>query len=461
MARKIEINHRYLCREEASEDRIHGSFEITAREMILSLLSFDEFFFLNEIPAVPVRLENNHYVTLFHNIYGGPGQSWTQGEPPKRAYTQTISANIVIAGPEPWPADRLIRNVQFKLPLADSLLKHNETYDALARAEMWDIPDNRLLEITLGNVRVAISYAIRGSSGDRPRTRISPQIEIDFFDGRSLDTYLPTVYSIVRFFSAALCLRLRPYDTEIRELSHEEFVAAVEARAPANSFEAHYIWPHKEGLEEEKAEPHASFALSFDDDKRNNLTECLKAWLERDQEWSKATALMMGSFKLKDEISGERMLNAFKWLEEIPTAAQLRPIDPEHVNTIAASAAEAAKALGYQDWQERIRGSLSVLRFESHRDRFARLVATLRDRFGATIVDDEIVDHLVKATGFRGRIAHGHFEQDSDEDFSAFMKANAALECLNYLLMLRDLPLAESAIERIRSSRILIQYRYS
>lgn len=461
MARKVELNHRYLCREEATEDRVHGSFEITDADMKLSLLSFDKFFFLNDFPSVPVRLENNNYITMFRNIYGGPGRSWCDGDPPREAYTQTISANIVVAGPEPWPVGGSIRHAEFNIPMAGSLLKHDDTYDALARAEMWDMPDSRVLEITLGNVCVWIGYSVRGHGTDRTATRISPGIAIDFLDSRSLDDYLPTVYSIVRFFSAALCLRLRPHDTEIRAQTREEYGAAVQAQEPVHTFEVHYLSPHDEGLEGERAELHGSFALSFSDAQRDNLTACLRAWLERDEEWSNATALMMGSLKLKDEISAERMLAAFKWLEEIPTAVQLRPINTDHVDTIAGRAAEAATELGYQDWLERIRGSLRVLRFESHRDRFARLVATLRDRFGADIVDDEIVDHLVRATAFRGRIAHGHFEPDNEEEFSAFMKANAALEGLNYLLMLRDLPIAESAIERIRSSRILVQYRYS
>ncbi len=130
MARHIQLNHRYLCREEATDDRIHGSFEITDADMKLSLLSFDKFFFLDELPSVPVRLESNNYVTMFRNIYGGPGRSWTNGDPPQEAYTQRVSANIVVAGPEPWPADRPIRHVGFNVPLADGLLKHNDTYDA-------------------------------------------------------------------------------------------------------------------------------------------------------------------------------------------------------------------------------------------------------------------------------------------------------------------------------------------
>jgi hypothetical protein len=461
MARQIELDRRYLCREETTEDRVPGSFEITDRDMKLSLLSFDKFFFIDDFPLITVRLENNTYVTMFQNVYGGPGRSWTNGTPPREAHTQTVSANIVVVGPEAWRVERAIRHVGFNVPLANGLLKHDDTYDALARAEVWGLPNSKLLEISFGNVNVLIGYEVRGVGTDPTRTRISPRIGVDFFGSRSLDTYLPTVYSIVRFFSAALCLRLRPHDTEIRAQTHEEFVAAVEAQEPAHTFEAHYIWSHDIGLVEEAADLHGSFVLSHCDAERDNLTACLKAWLERDEDWRNATTLMMGSLKLKDEVSAERMLMAFKWLEEIPTAVQLRPISTDHVDTIAQRAAEVATELGYEDWTGRIRGSLRVLRFESHRDRFARLVSTLRKRFGAEIVDDEIVDHLVQATAFRGRIAHGHFEPQDEEEFSTFMKASAALECLNYLLMLRDLPISEAAVERLRSNRIMTQYYYS
>lgn len=461
MPKQIELNRRYLCREEATEERIHGSFEITTSDMRLFLVSFDRFFFLNDLPSVPVRLENNVYVTMFHNIYGGPGRSWINGDPAREVHTQRVSSNVVIAGPEPWLADQPIRHIAFNVPLADSLLRHDDTYNALARAEMGDLPNNQLLDITSRGVRVWIGYTVTGIGGEPTLTRISPSIEIDFSEARSIDDYLPPVYSIVRFFSAALCLRLRPHDTEIRAQTREDFVAALQASARVHTFEAHYIWPHDEGLEGERADLHGSFVVAHSDAERDNLIACLQAWLDRDDDWRNATALMMSSLKLKDEISGERMLAAFKWLEEIPNAVQLQPINPDHVDTIASRATEAAAELGYDNWSERIRGSLRALRFESHRDRFARLVATLRGRFGGDILDDDIVDHLVRATGFRGRIAHGHFEPDNEEEFSAFTKANAAVECLNYLLMLRDLPIADEAIGRIRSSRIVVGYRYS
>ncbi len=461
MADIIELNRRYLCREEATENKIYGSFEIAQRNMKLSLLSFDEFFFLKELPSIPVRLENNSYVTMFYNIYGGPGRSQTNRDLPRTAYTQTIQANIVVAGPEAWPTDRLIRHVQCRVPLADRLLRHTETYENLARTDPCRMPGTELLEVTLGEALIRISYVVSGLVGDPIKTSILPRIDIDFPDGRLLDDYLPTVNSIVRFFSAAICLKLRPHNLEIGPQTHAERMMAIQTHTPAHMFEVHYIWPSDSITDESSVELHGAFALSYTDAQRDNLKACLHAWLERDEEWCNATTLMMGSFKLKGEISAERMLAAFKWMEEIPTAKQLMPINNCHVKKIAAQAARVAAKLGYGEWLKRIEGSLSVLRFESHRDRFSRIAGTLRDRFGADIVDAKIVDHLVRATTFRGRIAHGHFEPCDDDEFAAFTKANAALECFNYLLMLRDLPISDEGIERIRSSRILVEYRFA
>jgi hypothetical protein len=169
--------------------------------------------------------------------------------------------------------------------------------------------------------------------------------------------------------------------------------------------------------------------------------------------------MMMGSLKFIGEISAERMLAAFKWLEEIPIAVQLQPVDSDHVDCIASCAAEVALRLGYDNWVDRIRGSLRVLRFESHRDRFTRLIKSIRHRLGTNIVDDLIVEHLMRATMFRGKVAHGIFEPKDEAERLDFIRATAALECFNYLLMVRDLPVSETGVERVRSSKLVSEYR--
>jgi hypothetical protein len=459
MSKKLKLNFKYLCREETTKDQLFGSFEITESDMLLSLISFDNFFFIKGGEFIVARLENNNYVTLFQNLYLQSGHTWSLGENPSSAYTQTISSGLVVVGQEPWAPSRPIRYVSFSVPYAERLLKHDETFDALARSELLDTPNNHLLEFSLEDMRVSLGYNMTSSFTDRTKIQISPRISIDFNDGRSLGDYLQAVYSITQFLSAACCIDLQPHDISIRELSTREFLEAVDQGQLVHTFDALYIRPSRELDDDEYPQAFAAFAASYSDQDRDNLGLCLQAWMQRDAAWSNAASLMMKSFGHRSTISAERLLVAFRWLEEIPVAAQLSPIKHESVEIIAGRAAEVALELGFSDWIDRIRGALRVLRFESHKDRFTRLVTTLYDRFGSSIVAPEIVTDLVSAIHFRGKVAHGHFQPKSDKEVRNLIRAIAALECLNYLLMLRDLPISEDGIKRIQNSRILSEHR--
>ncbi len=448
----------YLCREEATEKRVHGTLQISDVEMKLSLASFDDFFFIQNRESVPVRLENSSYATLLNCIFGGPGRTHAGGKEQITTYNQTIIPNTVVTGPDPWELDRPVKHVQFGVPDASVLLIHSPKFKELARADFEELPDMVMSTIELETMTVRVWYAISEKPFDRTSRIITPKIDLDLNSPKNVETYWHEVMSIVRFLSSILCLPLRPDRTEIHSESSVEQIAQIKAGASSPAHEVHYHSSQEGVLSEVGNDLHAAYALVYDDEEKAFFERCLGAWIERDSKWVNATAAMMVSFRLSDEISGERLMSAFQWLEEIPTAAPQKSIADDHVRQITDAAVREASSLGLNNGSDRIRGALSVLQMESHRDRFTRLLDTIYKEFGRDILDHDIVDYLILATQFRGRVAHGVFEPRTADESRKFRTAIFAVETLCYLLTVRDLPLSAGGRERVRHCRPISGY---
>jgi hypothetical protein len=458
MSKDIEIGREYFCKEVASGRE--GRFSISEDYIKATLFAFDERFHIETDGVVVLRTENNKLVSLHHNFDGGSGGSgFVNSDPPMFSDAHTIISNIAVVGYSAWEAHDLLRQADFAVPQTSDLLHHSAKFRALAETEIGSITDQELLTLHAGGMTVRIWYGASGSMDFSRPHRIEPQVVLEFDDGQTLISYFDHVNCVVRFFSAALCHRLQPRDIIVRRLSRANWLAAIKAKQHFGDHSVWYIWP--ENYEGDDHWVGRSFVHMRDDAELESFSACLKAWIERDSKWSNAANLMMTAFKLKNEISPNRLLTAFKWLEETPGTSVLPVIDPADVEEIAKAAAAKASELGYDNIEKRIRGSLAVLKTESHDQRFVRLISETAAVFGNEIVPEDLIDFLKKAVGFRGKAAHGHFEPDSEEEFQDFSRATYALECLSYLLMLKDLPINPEGIKRVRRSRPVQTFRHS
>jgi ApeA N-terminal domain 1 len=459
VSKDIEIGREYFCREIASGRE--GRFSISKDYIKATLFAFDERFHLDTGGVVVLRTETNKIVSLHQNIDGGSGGGgFVNSDPPMFSDAHTIISNIAVVGFSAWEAQDTLRQVDFAVPHTSDLLRHSEKFQALADAEFGSDTDQDLLTLHSGGMTVRIWYGASGSMDFSRPQHIEPQVALEFDDGQTLISYINHVYCVVRFFSAALCQRLQPKDIIVRQLSREAWIAAVEAKQHRGDHSIWYIWPENEE-DDRDIWVGRSFVHMRDDAELESFSACLKAWIDRDSEWSNATNLMMTAFKLKNEISPDRLLTAFKWFEETPGTSVLPAIKPEDVDKIAAAASAKAAELGYDQVEKRIRGSLAVLKTESHDQRFARLIGEVRAVFGNEIVPDDLLDFLKKAVGFRGKAAHAHFEPESETEFQDFSRSIYAVECLSYLLMLKDLPINSEGLQRVRRSRPVAHFRLS
>lgn len=190
------------------------------------------------------------------------------------------------------------------------------------------------------------------------------------------------------------------------------------------------------------------------------------AWVLREAEWAKATALMMGSLGLVKQVSGHRLLMACRWLEAIPGGQAERALDDNKLSAIVEAAQKAAEAHGCGDLGRRISGSLQSIKRESNEARFRRLIASVVAVFGTEAFEPlpkgrNIVSALVRAMGFRGQEAHGFIEGSDGDQLASLITSTAALEALCYLLTLRELPIDKAGRDRALHSRLVRSYRYA
>jgi hypothetical protein len=237
-------------------------------------------------------------------------------------------------------------------------------------------------------------------------------------------------------------------------------MAAIESREYAGEHAVAYTWPAPDAIPTNVWHDF-SFLSAWDDERLAHLTECLSAWVERSQAWKAANNLMMRCLSLQNEMSPSRLLAACTWFESIPSSKSRPAISVDHIDAIANSAQEKAEALGYSNLSRRVVGALKRISDESRRDQFARLVQSIKDKFGEKVLDGGIVAHLEAAIGFRGEAAHGHVNIDDDKKYRAFAKAVYAMEALCFFLTVRDLPSTEASVEAMSRNLLLMNYRLS
>jgi hypothetical protein len=152
---------------------------------------------------------------------------------------------------------------------------------------------------------------------------------------------------------------------------------------------------------------------------------------------------------LKNIISAERLINACRWFEEIPTSQSQNAMSINDIDEIANVATRKAQELGYESAiRKRIANAITWVKAESSEARFNRLVAKVETKFGKGVLAENAVTHF-----------NGHFKPASEKEFAAFSKSIRAMEALCYLLTAMDLPISSKGLTRTGSNPVVRNYR--
>ena len=456
----IELGKKYHCREEMSEAHTTGIFYIDPVEGIrLRLVAYDKSNPVKYDEYFIVRTEDNFIVSLHNNVFMGSGSVASAGS---KTYSFSLISNLAIVGHDQWTPDQLVRTADFRVMHSESSLRRQKQVDALVDSEIGDRLDSQIFSLNTAGLRISAYFVVSFSPGFSTHpTKLQPRFSIEFDEGISLANYRRRVQSIARFFSALTGIQLRASEILISRLQKDEQLKLVQqGQYP----DIHDVYEHD--TKEDESVPLElwvghQFAFAWNDDELSALTACLEKWMQRDLEWERATQLMWESLSLDGEMTSTRLMAAYRWFDAIPGTKAIPCIKADDIRTIAAAANAKATELGYADISKRICGSLDTIRKESNADRFTRLAKEITAVFGENFLGKDFINHLEKATILRGKVAHGYFEPESGVEFSEFTKVVSALECLCYLLTIKDLPISVSGKDRVKGLPIIRNYLLS
>jgi hypothetical protein len=454
--KRLERGRLYHCREESTG--CTGQFSITDRGMTLKLFDYDEFFHVKSGVVYHARLENSSTVSLYDTVTGGAGSSSVFGQDPNTTHFADIHSDTVVLGYRPWEPTDPIRRVWFRINKSKDLLRNLPAVRRFAkRSSSMLSGDSRLFELSCQGVVVRCWYVGSGSF-ELGLSEWWPNFELEFLEPRHIGNYLADVHRILRFFSAAAGFQLTPSEICISRVSGNESEKQTDG-GPDDQHVVEYLW-RQPTVREYDLHSLNSFVSAGDARAIKTMVACLTAWLDRPPEWEEASTLMMGSLGLHDEISGDRLLMACRWLDKIPGTLAEPALNDDDVAKITNAAVQEATKIGQVALARRIAGSLRYLRYESNRDRFLRLIRKVKRRFPDNPVDEAALPHLLRAQELRGAVAHGLFDVDKGNALE-LQRAFTSMECLSYLLMIEDLPLTAASRRRATSSRVVRDYQYA
>lgn len=272
-----ERNISVHCQELVTGRKLTGIFQMTDRRIVTDIFGYDEWFYLKPDKPLHIQTADNKIVSLFHNISSPPGSSSRLIEPKMHSLKQHIVSNFAVVGHDVWPAERKVRRVTFSIANSIGIFRHEAKLDALAKG-MWEVEGSGVLfSVTAGGCVVRAYYSAQ-SSGEffGIPTEVWPTFEIEYVGDRLLADYMDDVACLTQFVSFCLGTRLRPYDIRVSQLTHLEYVAAVEAHNYAGDHEVEYLWPQLEA-DQSRMWPGGSPVISWDDHELAALQVCIGA----------------------------------------------------------------------------------------------------------------------------------------------------------------------------------------
>lgn len=433
--------------------------------MRVNIHSYDEYFLIRSEFPIFLKTAEADTVSLHSNITVGTGETSRLIDQKEQTYETTyhqeIISNIAVVGNTRWEETDKLKRTHFTVNHIDHLLRHRGKIQAISGARYPSDEHFLLFRDAAKGMKLSAWYAANyNASLDSPQS-VWPTFEIEFDVPVGLHEYVKHLSNYVFFLSLLVGVRLAPRDIHIDRLSFDEMKERVETHSYPGNHRVHYVWPEDE-IAEGDTNGFGSPVRAYDDYALASLRAVLISWMDRASEWRKPYQLMMASFSFRHLISSERLINACRWLEEIPKGKPQNSLQKEDIAAISAAASEKAAGLGHPETiQKRIENAIGFIRVEISEERFTRLVGTVKERFGENILPTNVVDHLTRAIRFRGRAAHGHFEPDNDTEFQAFYKSMRAMEALCLLLTVRDLPISDQGREQISSHPLVEGYLHA
>ncbi|WP_406736124.1 hypothetical protein [Thioclava sp. GXIMD4215] len=459
MSNKFEINpdEHYQCIDLNTEKGHACTFRYEDKDIRVRVHSFAEKPELNAEEVIFLLSEKMKKISLFNNVDLGTPRVF--GLDDQIYYCQNILSNCAVIGDEIWPSDQKIKRILFRLPKSDILFRHSEKLSALASGDIEEKHFN-LLDVKTRNLNVKIGYTAKGNAYGGGWTSTGCIFDIELDNPVKMGDHLTYQNDINCFFSGCLGVLIIEDEQCISPDSSAELDARLKQRKTARIYRELRLKNPKD-ITDFEGNFHGSPAWGVSDTELSNTARCLKAWIERADDWRNAYLHMQNCLRQRSEVSAERLISACRWLENIPTAKFEKVINDSNLENIASYAREKSEELHLDIPLKRLTGCLSSLKKETHEQRFSRLISEL-PRSGLTKKPSAtFVEDLKKSQSLRGAAAHSHVDAKTPEAFNDFYRALLSLEALCFLLTMNELPWTDEAKRRLQGHPLIQNYNHA
>lgn len=444
------------CEELATGQRNAAVFDLRRDRILTQVYRFDSHLHINEADWLHLRTAKNEFISLGGNAVYSAGASSRFSPSVLTTYCQEILSNTALIGPDQWQATDQVHSINFSIPGSGNVFDHKELLQRIARADLGWSDDNSLFSVECDTCKVSVWYAAEHQIMRGFTTDIQPRFDVSLKQPGSLDCAFGLMMDVVEFVSAVTGRLVEPTDIFLWRGQPPDSEAKDWDRT-IGPYACHFLWLRPMADAEERGYLGLAYA-AWDSEEVAALRDALTEWLRRADNWHNANQLMMQALRFRKVLTPERMLNASKWLEEIPGTGSHDVISDEHLGQISKAAKEKAAALGLGSLNGRIHSAIKRLKSETHQQRFARLVQDLESRFDTRVFRPSLIDDLIAAQSYRGVAAHAHMTLQSTASFQAFNRAIGGVEALCFLLTLKDLPPSPHETNRLTQHAFLRDY---
>ena len=435
----MELGHTVQCEELVTGQRNAAVFELRKDRLFTEVYRFDEYLRVPNVDWLYLRTAQNEFVSLRGNLTSTAGHSTRFYPTTLNTYRQEISSSTAVIGPDRWLHSDRVHAVGFSVPGCGAVFDHDELLQTVTRAKFGLPEENKLFSIDAVSCQIDVSLVgshqvMRGITTD-----VQPRFMLRLGEPGSLNDAYLRVMEIVEFISLVMGRALQPEAISLWRGPLPDLTTAASLDETVGPYACHFLWPALDPDQEQRGYLGRAYT-AWDDEELPVLRDALGKWMSRATAWHAANQMMMWALRSRNEITSERLVNACKWLEEVPGAEFHESIPIDRLRLITSAAQAEAKRLELGALCARIQGALIRLKSETHEQRFQRLVTEVEERFGTRLIRDGFVQDLLRGLRYRGTAAHGHLTISGETRFREFYRGIAAIEALCFLLTLKQLP---------------------
>ncbi|MBU2978913.1 hypothetical protein [Alteromonas sp. C1M14] len=442
-----------VCREKSSGKNFPATFDTRNNDICAEVYNWEEFYSFDNGELI-LEDTNVNFISL-HNCIISPSAICRSG---KRYNKNIVHSDSAVIGPSPWGISDKIKRIHFSIDEALELFSNgNILIDFVHKYRNGDF-NSSLFSIAVSGYKITFNI----SFGINSDLNVDPIIKginccVEFNEPINLEDIHNGIWCVLSFVTLCLGNTILPKNVSISRCTYDKWNEHIEQNYQEDfKLSMHEVmWVDQRFGERFKQSRMALYRVNTEDE-MDLFAAALKVWVQlTDTDWGDASRHMHRTLSLnQNHFTSERALNAFRWLESIPTFLPKKLGRDNVIDDLVNLVIEKTSEYDFIQDRGRINGLLSKLNYETFRKQIDRTIQELSLEFPLLDTIPSITAHLINSRLVRAKAAHGLLDWKVKDKIDPF-KSVIALETLCFLLTMKELPRSDFINNSMEFYRIL------